>query len=131
MGHARNYINFDVLRRVMQDYFGYSVRFVMNVTDIDDKIILRAQKRRAEFVMSRAKKALMKEENEAVKNLVADIEKAVETNAPLKELCEKVEALRAKALDTDGSSLDGGDGFSHDEEEEDGASSFTATVDGG
>ena len=65
MGHARNYINFDVLRRVMQDYFGYSVRFVMNVTDIDDKIILRAQKRRAEFVMSRAKKALMKEENEA------------------------------------------------------------------
>ena len=61
MGHARNYINFDVLRRVMQDYFGYSVRFVMNVTDIDDKIILRAQKRRAEFVMSRAKKALMKE----------------------------------------------------------------------
>ena len=102
MGHARNYINFDVLRRVITDYFGYSVRFVMNVTDIDDKIILRAQKRRAEFVMSRAKKTLMKEENEAVKNLVADIEKAVETNAPLKELCEKVEALRAKALDTDG-----------------------------
>ncbi|CAL6420916.1 unnamed protein product [Bathycoccus prasinos] len=122
MGHARNYINFDVLRRVMQDYFGYSVRFVMNVTDIDDKIILRAQKRRAEFVMSRAKKALMKEENEAVKNLVAEIEKAVETNAPLKELCEKVEALRAKALDTDGSILD---------EEEDGSSSFTASVDGG
>ena len=131
MGHARNYINFDVLRRVMQDYFGYSVRFVMNVTDIDDKIILRAQKRRAEFVMSRAKKALMKEENEAVKNLVADIEKAVETNAPLKELCEKVEALRAKALDTDGSILDVGDGFSNDEEEEDGSSSFTASVDGG
>ena len=115
----------------MQDYFGYSVRFVMNVTDIDDKIILRAQKRRAEFVMSRAKKALMKEENEAVKNLVADIEKAVETNAPLKELCEKVEALRAKALDTDGSILDVGDGFSNDEEEEDGSSSFTASVDGG
>ena len=131
MGHARNYINFDVLRRVMQDYFGYSVRFVMNVTDIDDKIILRAQKRRAEFVMSRAKKALMKEENEAVKNLVAEIEKAVETNAPLKELCEKVEALRAKALDTDGSILDVGDGFSNDEEEEDGSSSFTASVDGG
>ena len=56
MGHARNYVNFDVLRRVMQDYFGYNVRFVMNVTDIDDKIILRAQKRRAEFVMSRAKR---------------------------------------------------------------------------
>ena len=81
----------------MQDYFGYSVRFVMNVTDIDDKIILRAQKRRAEFVMSRAKKTLMKEENEAVKNLVADIEKAVETNAPLKAVSYTHLTLPTKA----------------------------------
>ena len=35
--------------------------------------------------------------------------KAIETNAPLKELCEKVDALRAKALDADGSILDIGD----------------------
>jgi hypothetical protein len=32
MGHARNYVNFDVLRRVMVDYFRYDVRFIMNVT---------------------------------------------------------------------------------------------------
>lgn len=25
----------------MQDYFGYDVQFVMNITDIDDKIIKR------------------------------------------------------------------------------------------
>ena len=42
MGHARNYVNFDVLRRVMSDYFRYDVRFIMNVTDIDDNIINRA-----------------------------------------------------------------------------------------
>ncbi|KAL1227528.1 cytoplasmic,Cysteine--tRNA ligase [Trichinella spiralis] len=45
MGHARSYISFDILRRVLQHYFGYDVLFVMNVTDIDDKIIVRARQR--------------------------------------------------------------------------------------
>ncbi|CDZ98038.1 cysteinyl-trna synthetase [Phaffia rhodozyma] len=43
MGHARNYVTQDVLRRIMRDYFGYDVHFVMNVTDIDDKIIIRSR----------------------------------------------------------------------------------------
>ncbi|KAJ3491237.1 hypothetical protein NLI96_g842 [Meripilus lineatus] len=43
MGHARNYVTQDVLRRIMTDYFGYDVHFVMNITDIDDKIIIRAR----------------------------------------------------------------------------------------
>ena len=43
MGHARTYLTFDILRRVMSDYFGYEVFFVMNITDIDDKIIKRAR----------------------------------------------------------------------------------------
>ena len=131
MGHARNYVNFDVLRRVMQDYFGYNVRFVMNVTDIDDKIILRAQKRRAEFVRSRVLRFCEKKDGneDELKNLATEVEKAIETNAPLKELCEKVDALRAKALDADGSILDIGDD-SKDNGDGDG-SSFTASVDGG
>lgn len=40
---CRSYVSFDILRRVLQDYFGYSVHYVMNVTDIDDKIIKRAR----------------------------------------------------------------------------------------
>ncbi|XP_053600485.1 cysteine--tRNA ligase, cytoplasmic [Plodia interpunctella] len=43
MGHARSYISFDILRRVMSDYFGYDILYVMNITDIDDKIIKRAR----------------------------------------------------------------------------------------
>ncbi|XP_024884436.1 cysteine--tRNA ligase, cytoplasmic-like [Temnothorax curvispinosus] len=43
MGHARSYISFDILRRVMSDYFRYNVLYVMNITDIDDKIIKRAR----------------------------------------------------------------------------------------
>ena len=43
MGHARNYVSIDINRRVMQDYFNYDVTFIQNVTDIDDKIILKAR----------------------------------------------------------------------------------------
>jgi cysteinyl-tRNA synthetase len=43
MGHARNYVTQDIVRRILRDYFGYDIHFVMNITDIDDKIILRAR----------------------------------------------------------------------------------------
>lgn len=44
VGHARNYLSFDIVRRVLEDYFGYNCLYVMNVTDVDDKIILRARR---------------------------------------------------------------------------------------
>jgi cysteinyl-tRNA synthetase len=37
-GHARTYIGFDVIRKIMRDYFGYNVILCMNITDIDDKV---------------------------------------------------------------------------------------------
>lgn len=40
----RNYVTFDVIRRILEDYFHYDVFAVMNITDVDDKIILRARK---------------------------------------------------------------------------------------
>lgn len=43
MGHARAYLTFDIIRRIMEDYFGYSIEYQMNITDIDDKIIKRAR----------------------------------------------------------------------------------------
>lgn len=44
LGHARNYVTFDVIRRIMSDYFNYEVFSVMNITDVDDKIILKARR---------------------------------------------------------------------------------------
>lgn len=41
LGHARTYIAFDVIRRYFE-HKGYTVLMVMNFTDIDDKIIKRA-----------------------------------------------------------------------------------------
>ena len=41
VGHALSYVAFDVLRRYLE-YLGYEVRHVQNFTDVDDKIIQRA-----------------------------------------------------------------------------------------
>lgn len=38
LGHARNYVSTDIIRRILIHYFGYKVNFVMNITDIDDKV---------------------------------------------------------------------------------------------
>lgn len=34
----RSYISFDILRRILRDYFKYDVFYCMNITDIDDKV---------------------------------------------------------------------------------------------
>ena len=38
---ASTYVSFDYIRRILRDYFGYQITLVMNITDIDDKIIAR------------------------------------------------------------------------------------------
>ena len=42
IGHAKNYIQSDTLRRILRDYFKYDLQLVMNITDVDDKIIRKA-----------------------------------------------------------------------------------------
>uniref|UniRef100_A0A0D6QSM1 cysteine--tRNA ligase n=1 Tax=Araucaria cunninghamii TaxID=56994 RepID=A0A0D6QSM1_ARACU len=44
VGHARNYVTFDILRRILEGFFKYHVQYVMNVTDVDDKIINKARR---------------------------------------------------------------------------------------
>jgi cysteinyl-tRNA synthetase len=43
IGHARTYFAFDVIRRYFE-YKGYKVTYVQNITDVDDKIIVAANK---------------------------------------------------------------------------------------
>lgn len=44
IGHARTFVNFDMIVRYLR-YSGYEVKYVRNITDIDDKIIKRAQEK--------------------------------------------------------------------------------------
>ena len=45
IGHARTFVNFDMVVRYLR-YRGYKVRYIRNITDIDDKIIKRANERK-------------------------------------------------------------------------------------
>ena len=49
LGHARTYLTFDIIRRILSNYFHYDVNLCMNITDIDDKIIQRANKENQKF----------------------------------------------------------------------------------
>ena len=41
LGHAKTYINFDVIARWVRR-LGYDLRYIQNITDVDDKIVARA-----------------------------------------------------------------------------------------
>ncbi|XP_076805672.1 cysteine--tRNA ligase, cytoplasmic-like isoform X1 [Clavelina lepadiformis] len=82
MGHARSYISFDILRRVLSNYFGYNVQYCMNITDIDDKIIKRA---RQNYLLEQYKeKSLdLKQALEDVTSAMENFDKKLkETNDP-------------------------------------------------
>lgn len=48
IGHARAYVIFDCIRRHLE-HSGYDVKFIQNFTDIDDKIIDRANENKEHF----------------------------------------------------------------------------------
>ena len=42
IGHGRTYVAFDTIKRFLE-YLGYSVFYIQNITDVDDKIIKRSK----------------------------------------------------------------------------------------
>ncbi|XP_066141458.1 cysteine--tRNA ligase, cytoplasmic [Euwallacea fornicatus] len=82
MGHARSYITFDILRRVLTDYFNYDVLYVMNITDIDDKIIKRARQNHLFEKYASEKKDLQTVINDATNVLNNITRKAKENTDP-------------------------------------------------
>lgn len=42
LGHARTYVAFDIIARYLS-FLGYKVRFLMNITDVADRIVKRAE----------------------------------------------------------------------------------------
>lgn len=50
LGHARTYVTFDILQRILQDVFSIPVVHVLGITDVDDKIVKRAAEQQVEWV---------------------------------------------------------------------------------
>jgi cysteinyl-tRNA synthetase len=87
MGHARCYISFDIIRRVLMNYFNYEITFVQNITDIDDKIIKRA---RQNYLWDEFINQINNQNNHQNNNLSTELENA-KVNYQLKINNEKDE----------------------------------------
>ncbi|KAJ5291291.1 hypothetical protein N7478_000542 [Penicillium angulare] len=73
LGHAKNYVSTDIVRRIMKDYFGFRVKFVMNTTDIDDKIILKG---RQQYLLARFKQENATEDESVGESVLAETKAA-------------------------------------------------------
>jgi cysteinyl-tRNA synthetase len=103
IGHARVMVVFDTVARYFR-YSGYDLTYVRNVTDIDDKIIQRANENNEDFttLTTRFIEA-MHEDERALAVLPVDIEpKATESITDIVTMIEKLIANQLAYVGTNG-----------------------------
>lgn len=94
VGHARTYVAFDVMNRYLR-FCGYDVTYVRNITDVDDKIIKRANENGESCDALTARYTVaMHDDFNALGLMPADIEPRVTTH--MAEIIELIETLVAK-----------------------------------
>lgn len=94
VGHARTYVAFDVMNRYLR-FSGYDVTYVRNITDVDDKIIKRANENGESCDALTARYTVaMHDDFNALGLMPADIEPRVTTH--MAEIIELIETLVAK-----------------------------------
>ena len=104
MGHARTYLSFDIVVRYLR-HLGYKVNYVRNITDVDDKIIQRAQdNNESPAQLTERTIGFMHEDFAALNLLKPDIEPRVTTHIPeiidvIKRLVDKKFAYQAASGD--------------------------------
>jgi len=114
MGHARAYLTFDILRRIMEDYFHFDLLYQVNITDVDDKIILRARQNKlvadyeAEAIATGDFSAVREYVNGAVAakrsklvEKVRDLEVPLPEGTGVRELDARAEALEQARFKSD------------------------------
>uniref|UniRef100_A0A8C5QVD1 Cysteine--tRNA ligase, cytoplasmic n=1 Tax=Leptobrachium leishanense TaxID=445787 RepID=A0A8C5QVD1_9ANUR len=104
MGHARSYISFDILRRVLKDYFKYDVFYCMNITDIDDKVSVRLCARnpflqKLNETKDPDKKQMLDKIAKAVSEAVKRLEESIRQPANEEEIHKQTQVLLEEAAD--------------------------------
>ncbi len=104
LGHAATYLAFDMVQRVWRDA-GYQVRYVQNVTDVDDPLLERATATGQDWVaLAEEQTALFRRDMVALRVLPPDEYVGAVESVP--ELTEKIEQLLASGtaypVETDG-----------------------------
>eukprot|EP01080_Neovahlkampfia_damariscottae_P008420 gene8420-245_t len=92
LGHARTYIGFDIVRRILENYFQINLKTVINITDIDDKIIRKGYLKQLELKINQLKNSKsfsIQNFEEKLSNDSKFAEKKLETT----EILEMIEQL--------------------------------------
>jgi cysteinyl-tRNA synthetase len=96
MGHARTYLSFDIVVRYLR-HLGFDVKYVRNITDVDDKIIQRAQQNNeTPGELTERTIADMHSDFAALNLLQPDVEPRVTTHMP--EIIKVIERLIDKGF---------------------------------
>jgi L-cysteine:1D-myo-inositol 2-amino-2-deoxy-alpha-D-glucopyranoside ligase len=91
LGHAATYLTFDLALRVWRDA-GHSVRYVQNITDIDDPLLERADRDGEDWiVLGMRETALFREDMEALRMVPPDAFIGAVESIPV--IAERVAAL--------------------------------------
>jgi len=94
IGHARTFVGFDVIVRYLR-HLGYDLKYVRNITDVDDKIIKRANENGESINdLTTRMTVAMHEDFDSLNMLRPDIEPTV--TGHMDEIIEMVERLIAK-----------------------------------
>lgn len=96
IGHGKTYTQFDIVVRALR-YVGYQVTYVVNITDIDDKIIKRASERRMEpNILAQEYEAAYIEDMEVLNN--TSVDKYARAHDYVPEIISQVKRLVLKGL---------------------------------
>jgi len=96
IGHARAYISFDIIARYLR-YSGYKVFYLQNITDIDDKIIERANQENKNPL--KLAKEFEKAYYQDMKNLGIDsVSKYAPATKYIKQIVSQVKRLKAQGF---------------------------------
>lgn len=94
VGHGRTYVSFDVINRYLR-HLGYDVTYVRNITDVDDKIITRANENNEPInALTERMTQSMHEDFRALNILDADIEPTV--TGHMDDIIAMIERLLSK-----------------------------------
>ncbi|MBM6550179.1 cysteine--tRNA ligase [Marinomonas ostreistagni] len=104
IGHARAMISFDVISRFLR-HAGYDLKFVRNITDVDDKIIKRAEENgETPAALTERMIAAMHEDETTLGNKLPDLEpKATEF---MQQIIDMIQVLVDKGFAYQGESGD-------------------------
>ena len=96
IGHGKTYTQFDIVVRALR-YVGYRVTYVVNITDIDDKIIKRANERGvAPSILAKEYEKFYMEDMEVLNN--TSVNKYARAHDYIPEIISQVERLVEKGL---------------------------------